>query len=130
MRVSRWTSASAAIAAAVGGALCRRALTSAGDPGPHGGSALADADRLTLLQDLRAAQVGKALAEDRLREYERAEREWVEENVRLTDVCAHNWHEINRLNSDIFRVTRARQAADAALAAAAGQELPVRTEEQ
>jgi hypothetical protein len=60
--------------------------------------------------------VALALAQDRLREYEGAEQEWAAENVRLTDVCAHNWHEINRLNSDVARVRRARVLADQALA--------------
>jgi hypothetical protein len=69
-------------------------------------------ERLTLMQDLRNAQIARGFAEDRVREYEQAEREWTEENVRMSDVCAHNWQEIHRLNSDMRRVTRARCAVE------------------
>lgn len=74
-------------------------------------------EQLTLLQDLRNAQVGRILAEDRLREYEQAEQDWLAENARMADVCAHNWQEINRLNSDLLRVRRTRIALERTLTA-------------
>jgi hypothetical protein len=52
-------------------------------------------EQVTVLQDLRNAQVARALAEDRLREYQQAEQE------------------IARLNSDLYRAQRAARRAAA-----------------